>query len=110
MTKRQLTIGALKKLTIEHQSWCPTFKIWKVVSFAKNDLQTINETSTAIDLALSQCRASVQQHLVQTHTGAGYPDFRHACPRCGESWSNEVSVEECFDENHLKWVEAAILV
>ena len=28
--------------------------------------------------------------MVQTHIGNGYPEFRHACPRCGESWSNEV--------------------
>merc|ERR1719266_3120749 len=45
------------------------------------------------------CRASVQQHLVQTHTGAGYPDFRHACPRCGESWSNEVHFQRHLESN-----------
>ena len=50
----------------------------------------------SIDLVLPQCRASVQQHLVQTHIGAGYPDFRHACPRCGESWSNEVIAKISF--------------
>merc|ERR1719410_3359580 len=35
-------------------------------------------------------RASVQQHVRQTHSGIGYQPATHRCGRCGEEWANEV--------------------
>jgi len=45
-------------------------------------------------------RASVQQHILQTHVGGGYLDHRHSCSRCGEGWTGE----ELF-KRHLESTE-----
>ena len=35
-------------------------------------------------------RASVQQHVRQTHGGEGYQPAAFQCGRCGENWANEI--------------------
>ena len=35
-------------------------------------------------------RASVQQHVRQTHHGVGYQPAAFHCGRCGEQWANEI--------------------
>ena len=38
----------------------------------------------------SYVRASIQQHVRQTHSGIGYQPPTFQCGRCGEQWANEL--------------------
>ena len=50
-------------------------------------------------------RASIQQHVRQTHSGIGYQPARLQCGRCGEHWANELhysrhlASQECHSQD-----------
>lgn len=68
------------------------------ISFNQDDLGVFHcEAQGCVFSTL--IRASIQQHVRQTHSAGGYQQPRFNCGKCGEAWANELYFKKHFESN-----------
>ena len=68
------------------------------ISFNQDDLGVFHcEAQGCVFSTL--IRASIQQHVRQTHTAGGYEPPKFNCGKCGEAWANELYFKKHFESN-----------